>query len=185
VSLESYEGANCTLAEGSCIPFYDIITLPGRVHDQIIHETLIVRQLKEDAIVGMPFPEKHQCQMDFQKSAVVMAGKELVCVAKFGRLLVDRVQVARGCTVPGKFQATLCCRVNCKEITGLGLVDGMHGAIRVANSLNWLDCRRKIFLQCINLFSELVQLLAGMLVTKYYSIQETDMGPSLKTLADI
>jgi len=35
----------------------------------MIHETFIVSQLKEDAILGMPFLEKHQCQMNFQKSA--------------------------------------------------------------------------------------------------------------------
>jgi len=34
VSLEPYEGAHGTLADGSCIPFYGVITLPGRVHDQ-------------------------------------------------------------------------------------------------------------------------------------------------------
>jgi len=33
--------------------------------------------------------------MDFQKSVVVMAGKELVCVDKFGRPLVGGVQVVR------------------------------------------------------------------------------------------
>jgi len=44
--------------------------------------------------------------MDFQKLAVVMAGKELVCVNKFGRPLVGGVQVVRDCTVPGRFQAT-------------------------------------------------------------------------------
>jgi len=51
-SLEPYEDAHGTLADGSCIPFYRIITLPGRVRDQLIHETLILSQLKEDAISG-------------------------------------------------------------------------------------------------------------------------------------
>jgi len=64
-NLESYNGAHGTLADGSCIPFYDIITLPGRVCDQVIHETFIVSQLKEDAILGMLFLEKHQCHMNF------------------------------------------------------------------------------------------------------------------------
>jgi len=108
------------LADGSCIPFYSVITLPGRVRDQVVHETFIVSQLKEDANLGMPFLEKRQCCMDFQKSAVVMAGKELVCVDKFGRPLVGGVQVVRDCTVSGKSQATLRCRVNCREIAGLG-----------------------------------------------------------------
>jgi len=86
-SLEPYKGVREKLADRSCIPFYGIITLPGRVHDQVIHQTFIVSQLKEDAILGMPFLEKHKCPMNFQKSAVVMAGKELFCVDKFGRPL--------------------------------------------------------------------------------------------------
>jgi len=97
------------LADGSCISFYGVISLPGRVRDQVIQETFIVSQLNEDAIPGMPFLEKHQCRMDFQKSVVVMAGKELVCVDKFGRPLVGGVQVVQDYTVPGRSQATLCC----------------------------------------------------------------------------
>jgi len=57
--------------------FYDILILPGRVCGQVYHETFIVSHLKEDAILGMPFLDKHQCRMDFQNSALVMAGKEL------------------------------------------------------------------------------------------------------------
>jgi len=96
----------------------------------------------------MPFLEKHQCHMDFQKSVVVMAGEELVCVDKFGRPLVGGVQVVRDCTVPGRSQVTLCCRVNCRvncvRSLNLGVVEGTHGAIRLANSLNRLDCRREL-----------------------------------------
>jgi len=40
----SHEGAHGTLADGSCISFY---------------ETFIVSQLKDNAILGMPFLEKH------------------------------------------------------------------------------------------------------------------------------
>jgi len=46
----------------------------------VIHESFIVSQLKKEAILEMPFLEKHQCHIDFEKSAVVMAEKELVCV---------------------------------------------------------------------------------------------------------
>jgi len=99
-SLEPYERAHGTVADGSCIPFYGVISLPGRVRDQAIHETFIVSQLKEDAILGMPFLEKHQCRMDFRKSVVVMTGRELVCVDKFGRPLVGGVQVVQDCTFP-------------------------------------------------------------------------------------
>jgi len=41
-SLEPYEGEHGTLADGSCIPFYGVIELTGRVRDQVISETFIV-----------------------------------------------------------------------------------------------------------------------------------------------
>jgi len=50
--------------------------------------TFIVSQLKENAILGMPFLKRHECHIDFSKSAVVMAGSKLTCVDKFSRPLV-------------------------------------------------------------------------------------------------
>jgi len=49
-NLEPYEREHGTLANGSCIPFYGVIELTGRVRDQVISETFIVSHLKEDAI---------------------------------------------------------------------------------------------------------------------------------------
>jgi len=90
----------------------------------VIHKMIIVSQLKEDATLGMPFLEKHQCHTDLQKSAVVIAGRGHECVDKFGRPLVSGVQIVRDCTISGRSQATLRCRVNCKEIASLGVVEG-------------------------------------------------------------
>jgi len=67
--------------------------LTGRVRDQVISKTFIVSQLKEDAILGMPFLKRHRCHIDFNKSAVVMAGRELACMDRFGRPLVGGLQV--------------------------------------------------------------------------------------------
>jgi len=177
-SLKSYKGTHGTLADGLCIPFDGIITLPGRVCDQAIYQTLIISHLKEDAIRRMLFLEKHQHHMNFRKSAVVVE-KELACVEKFSRPLVGGVQVVRDYTVPRRPQATLRCKINCKEIIGLGVGERMHRAIRLANSLNWLDCRRELFVQCMNPFMELVRLLAGVLVGK-----KAYVGPALGAVAD-
>jgi len=62
-------------------------------------------------------------------AAVVMAGKELVCVNKFGRLLVNAVQVVRNSMIPRRYQVMLCCRINCRRTAELGVVEGMHGRI--------------------------------------------------------
>jgi len=52
-------------------------------------------------------------------------------------------------------------------------------------ALDYLDSREELLVQCINPFSEPVQLSAGTLVGKYHSIHETNVGPALKTVAGI
>jgi len=59
-SLEPYKGEHGTLADGSCIPFYGVIDLTGRVRDQVISKIFIASQLKEGAILGMPFLKRHR-----------------------------------------------------------------------------------------------------------------------------
>jgi len=100
--------------------------------------------------------------MTFKSSALVMAGKELVCIDKFRRPLVGGVQVVQNYTVSGRSQATLCCKVNCKRIAGL--VEGMPVRIQLANSLNWLACQGKLLLQSINPITKPIKLPAGALV---------------------
>jgi len=168
--MEPYNGEYGTLADGSCIPFYGIIELMGRVRDQAIRETFIVSQLKEDAIFGMPFLKRHGCHIDFGKSAMVMAGRDLACVDKFGRPLVGGVQVVRNCTVPGRSRATIHCRVNNSQISGLGVVEGAHDRIQLASSLNQLTAQRENLVQCVNPFAETVQLLAGSMVDRCHFV---------------
>jgi len=82
-NLEPYEGEHGTLVDKSCIPFYGMIKLTARVRDQVISETFIVSQLKEDAVLGMPFLKRHKCHIDFNRSAVMLAGPEFTFVNKF------------------------------------------------------------------------------------------------------
>jgi len=53
--IEPYTREHGTLADKSCIPFYGIIELTGRIRDQIIQETFTISPLEEDAILRMPF----------------------------------------------------------------------------------------------------------------------------------
>jgi len=86
-NLEPYEGEHSTLADRSCIPFYGVIDLTGRVRDHVISETFIVSQVKVNAILGMSFLRRHRCHVDFNKLAVVMARRDLACVDRFGQPL--------------------------------------------------------------------------------------------------
>jgi len=181
-SLEPYDGEQGTLADGSCIPFYGVVELTRRVRDQVISETFIVSQLKEDAILGMPFLKRHRCHIDFNKSAVVMAERELACVDRIVRPLMGGVQVVQGCTVPGRSRATVRCRVNYREISKLGVVEGALGGVQLAYSLNRLNEQREFLVQCVNLFTEPVELSAGSLVGKFHSVEEEHVGPALETV---
>jgi len=83
--LAPYTGEPGTLADGSSIPFDGVIELTGRVCDQAIQEIFVISPLEEDTILGMPFLKRHGCRIDFSRSAVLMAGRELTCVDKSSR----------------------------------------------------------------------------------------------------
>jgi len=121
--LAPYEGDHGTLADRSSIPFYGIIELTGRVRDQIIQETFIVGQLNEDAILGLPFLQRHGCCINFRNFAMLMGNRELACVDKFGRPLAGGVQVVRNCTIPGHSRATIRCKVDGSQVSRLGVVE--------------------------------------------------------------
>jgi len=177
--LAPYTREPGTLADGSSIPFDGIIELTGRVRDQAIQEIFVISPLEEDAILGMPFLKRHRCRIDFSKSAVLMAGKELTCVDKSGRLLAGNVQAVCKCTIPGRSRATIHCRVNDSRLSGLGVVEGAHASIQLASSLNRLTDRGEILVQCVNPFSEAVTIPSGSTLGRFHSIQEKDIGPSL------
>jgi len=144
----------------------------------------IVSELKEDAILGMPFLKIHKCHIDVSKSAVVMAGHGLTCVNEFSRPLEGGVQVIQNCTIPRRSHATIHCRVNSRRISGLGVVEGAHDRIELASSLNQLTPRGEILVQCINPFMESVELPVGSMVGRFHFVQEGDVGPSLDKTMD-
>jgi len=94
--------------------------LTGRVPDQTIQETFIIGQLNEDAILGMLFVQRHGCRIDFNKSVMLMGNREL-----------GGVQVVRNCTIPGHSRATIHCRVNNSQISGLRVVKSAHTRIQL------------------------------------------------------
>jgi len=120
--LAPYTGEPGTLAHGSSIPFDGVAELTGRVHDQKIQEIFVISSLEEDAILGMPFLKRHGCRIDFSRSALLTAERELTCVDKSGRPLAGSVQAVRKCAIPGRSRATIHCRVNDSRLSGLGVV---------------------------------------------------------------
>jgi len=116
-----------------------VVELMRRVRNQTIWETFIVSQLKEDAILEMPFLKRHKCHIDFSKSAVVMAEHELTCVDKSGRPPSGRRAGSTELYDTWPLLHHYSLQVNSRRISGLGVVEGDHDRIQLASSLNLLS----------------------------------------------
>jgi len=108
-----------------------------------------------------------------------LADGSCIPLDKSGRPLVGGVQVVRNCTIPGRFRATIHCRVNNNRIFRLGVVEGTHERIQLASSLNQLTARGEILVQCVNPFTESVKLPAGSMLSRFHPVQEEDARLSL------
>jgi len=113
-----------------------------------------------------------------------MAGRELTCVYKSGRLLAGSVQAVHKCTIPGRSRATVHCRVNDSRISGIGVIEGARTSIQLPSSLNRLTDRGEILVQCVNPFWEAITIPSGSTLGWFYSIQEKDIEPSLGKAAE-
>jgi len=76
----------------------------------------------------------------------------------------------------------------------LGVMEGIHGTIQLANGLNRLDCRGKLLGQCINPFTEPVKLPAKKKIWNWHLRQwpepkepppRTRRGAILEHMADL
>jgi len=175
--LAPYEEGHGTLTDGSSIPFCGIIELAERVRDWNMQETFIIGQLNEDAVLEMPFLQRHRCHIDFSKSVMLMGNKELTCVDKIGCSLAGGMQVVQSCTIPGRSIATVHCKVDGGYFSGLRVVESTHDRIWPAHSLNRVTERGEIWVQYFNPFPESVNLPSGSTLDQFHPVQE-DSGTS-------
>jgi len=59
------------------------------------------------------------------------------------------------------------------------VVESAHDRIQLTGSFNQLTEQGEILVQCVNLFTESVELPAGSIFGRFHSVQEEDVGPSL------
>jgi len=62
------------------------------------------------------------------------------------------------------------------------VIEGTLEGIQHANSLNRLEKRGEFLVQCVNPFTEPMQLLAGSLVRKFHSVQEEYVASALESV---
>ena len=94
---------NCSahglMANGTELKFYGILQVSGYLRDVKFKEILVVSQIREDAILGMPFLVARDCTMSFERPVVTLEGRELPCTDGYGQMLASKVQVPRSITL--------------------------------------------------------------------------------------
>ena len=88
------------MADGTRLSFYGVVQIPIRVRDVKLEEILVVSQINEDDILGMPFLARHDCKMDFAQPVITIGECKLVGTDRFGRLMASRVQTIRETAIP-------------------------------------------------------------------------------------
>ena len=170
-SCETY-GA---MADGTKLPFYGIVQATGRLRDVHIQDTFVVSQINEDIILGMPFLVKHECQMLFDKPLLRMGDRELACTDRYGRLLACKVQVFRKITLAPEAETTIRCKVVAQNYAPLGLIEKNADGVLVATSVKCPTRKGEVFVRCLNLGSQPLELKPGSTIGTYTSIEKGDI----------
>lgn len=163
------------LADGIRLTLYGIIRLAGRVRDVCIEENFLVIQLTEDDIQGMPFLAAHDCKMDFAKPVISVAGRELVCTDKHGRLMVSGVQAWKKIDIQPQTEASVMCRITEPNFAAMGIIEGCNLQLPIACSLNKSVLQGKVMIRCINVGTQPIELKAGQLIASYTAVSEKDI----------
>ncbi|XP_067932718.1 uncharacterized protein [Watersipora subatra] len=62
------------LTDGTRLPFYGVVHPPIQLRDVKTEETFVVSQIREDALLGMPFLTAHRCALEFDRPIVKVDG---------------------------------------------------------------------------------------------------------------
>ena len=142
------------MADGSGLPIYGRITLPGKLRNFRFEEEFLVSRIADDAILGMVFLKNQECTLSCDKGIIVVGTETVLCTDQRGNLLANKVQVLSSTMIPPEAEMQVCCRLNSEPSSSLGLVESsltMDTGLAVAATLCVPDNRQTVasaLLQC-------------------------------------
>ena len=163
------------MADGTRLPFYGVVQIPIRVRDVKKEKIFVVRQINEDAILGMPFLARYDCNVDFARPVVTIGERELVCTDRFRRLMASRVQTIRKTTIPPRTDVALSCRLTSHNHAPEGLIKSLSDQVVLANNINRPSARGDVIVRCINPTNQPLELAAGRTIGTFTSIDPQDI----------
>ena len=138
------------MANGTRLPFYKVVQIPIRIRDVNVEEIFAVSQINEEAIPGMPFLDRHDCKMNFGRPVVTVGERELVCTARFRRLMASHVQTTKKTIISLSTKVALFCRLTLHSHAPEGLIESLSDKVMFANSINRPGVKGYVIVRCIN-----------------------------------
>lgn len=152
-----------------------MIRLTGRIRSVPIEVDFGMSRISENAILGMPFLEKHKCQMNFGEATLHLANQGLACNGCYGRWLRSHIQVVNQQQIPPGSKKLLTARITTRTHGPLGLVEGGNFSVSVASCISAPNDRGQITICCINPTGQTLQVGAGTVAGHYTTMEETDI----------
>ena len=161
------------MADGSGLPIYGRINLPGKLRNLKFEEEFLVSRIADDAILGMVFLKNQECTLSCDKGIIVVGTETVLCTDQRGNLLANKVQVLSSTMIPPEAEMQVCCRLNTEPSSSLGLVENsltMDTSLAVAATLCVSDNRRWLLVRCLNATKEPQELRSGMIIGLYQPV---------------
>lgn len=163
-----------TLADGSSLPFYGQVDLVGRVRSEPIELSFVVADIEMDAILGMPFLQKHKCQLKCADFTVVMNGRLLRCTDQSGVDFVSSIQVLRDVSINAQSEQMVNCRLVNRVCATQGLLESsqLTASLGIALAASVYECGNegRLSVRCLNPADESVSVPAGTIIGKFTGI---------------
>ena len=171
VTLEDRGGV---LADGSRIIFEGMVRLELKVRTEVFLTTLLIGNIREDVILGMPFLKEHACSLEFGEPYLIVKGRRLLCTDRLGRPLACGLQTHVDLEIPPCTEIMIPCRATILPAGCTGMVQGLEEKIPLARSVNTLNDRGETAVRCLNPEEVPLKIPSGTLIGTFQCLCQDD-----------
>jgi hypothetical protein len=154
-----------------------------------LHHKFLVADVKEQAILGMDFLERHGALMNFKTAELIIGRQRLPCVTQDGRAIVARVYLAKDTTIPSQAETITTARTQ-KPLSGpTVLIDSLESKQPCMIGSSLAQNHESMPIRLLNTTPETVRLPAGKIIGLASSITDNEVvttdhfqGPTLRRI---
>ena len=112
--------------------------------------------------------------MKFTKPVVTIEEREVVSTDRYEQWMASRVQTVKKITISLKTEVSLSCRLTFHNYAPEELIESSGDKFVLANSIDRPGEKEPVIVQCMNPTSQPLELHAGITISMFTSIDQTD-----------